>query len=96
MNYDEIREYAERNNEGGLRPDELDHVAMCMEHIYKWYHEGYPLGGFLTAVVRNDLTEAVFLADDINLRALKLYAYFLTWELPADWRQKGLPQDVKE
>uniref|UniRef100_A0A6M3LKC3 Uncharacterized protein n=1 Tax=viral metagenome TaxID=1070528 RepID=A0A6M3LKC3_9ZZZZ len=89
MNYQEIREYAEQNNEMNLTPDELDHVAMCMEHIYLWYHEGYPLGGFLQAVVVNDLTEALFRADSINIKALKLYAYFLTWNLPADWREKG-------
>ena len=89
MNYTEIREYAERNNEPGLTPDELDHVAMCMEHIYRWYHEDLPLGDFLTAVVRNNLMEAVFTADDVNIRALKMYAWFLTWHLPADWRQKA-------
>jgi len=89
MNYEAIREYAERNNEPNLTPDELDHVAMCMEHIQRWYYEDYPLGGFLTAVVRNNLTEACFQADDVNIRALKLYSYFLTWDLPADWRQKA-------
>jgi len=89
MNYNEIREYAERNNEPGLNANEIDHVAMCMKHIQKWYYEDYPLGGFLTAVVRNDLTEAVFQADAINLKALKLYAWFLTWNLPADWIKKA-------
>lgn len=89
MEYTEIREYVERNDEAGLAPDELDHVAMCCEHISKWYYEGYPLGGFLTAIVRNDLLGAVFQADYVNLKALKLYAYFLTWNLPSDWRQKA-------
>jgi len=89
MEYSKIREYVENNNEPKLTPDELDHVAMCMEQISRWYYEDYPLGGFLTAVVRNNLTEAVFQADGINGKALKLYAYFLTWCLPADWRQKG-------
>ena len=89
MNYEEIRQYVEENNEPNLTPDELDHVAMCCEHISKWYYEDYPLGGFLTAVVRNDLIEAVFQADDVNIKALKLYAWFLTWCLPADWRGKG-------
>ena len=89
MKLTEIRKYVEDNNESHLAPDELDHVAMCMEHISKWYYEDYPLGGFLSAIVRNDLIAAVFQADDINIRALKLYAYFLTWNLPADWRKKG-------
>jgi len=89
MELNEIREYLERNNEPQLTPEELDHVAMCCEHISRWYYEGYPLGHFLTAVVRNDLMEAVFKADYINSRALKLYAWFLTWCLPADWRDKA-------
>jgi len=83
-----IREYLDRNNEPCLTPDELDHVAMCMSHIRRWYYEGYPLGGFLRAIVNNDLLEACFRADDVNIRALKLYAYFLTWGMPGDWRQK--------
>ena len=89
MNYTEIRKYAEDNNEPNLTSEELDHVAMCMEHIQKWYYENYPLGDFLTAVVHNNLTEAVFTADDVNLKALKLYAWFLTWNIPADWRMKA-------
>ena len=90
MELTKIREYVEENNETGLTPDELDHVAMCMEHINKWYYEDCPLGGFLRAIVRNDLLGAVFQADNINSKALKLYAYFLTWNLPADWREKAL------
>jgi len=89
MDYTEIREYVERNNEPNLNSDELDHVAMCMEHISKWYYEDYPLGDFLTAIIRNDLIGACFHADNINIKALKLYAWFLTWNLPADWREKG-------
>ena len=89
MNYTEIRKYAEDNNEPNLTPEELDHVAMCMEHIKKWYYEDYPLGGFLTAVVQNDLIGACFQADDVNIKALKLYAWFLTWNLPADWIDKA-------
>jgi len=89
MNHEEIRQYAKVNNEPGLNSNELDHVAMCMEHIQKWYYEDYPLGSFLKSVVRNDLVQACFRADDVNLKALKMYAYFLTWELPADWRVKG-------
>jgi len=90
MTLTEIRQYVEDNNEPGLNANEVDHVAMCCEHISRWYYEDYPLGSFLTAVVRNDLINAVFRADGINLKALKIYAYFLTWNLPDDWRQKAL------
>jgi len=92
MNYTEIRGYLEANNEPHLAPDELDHVAMCCHHIWKWYYEDRPLGSFLSAVVRNDLLEAIFKADDINAKALKLYAYFLTWEMPGDWRSKAIAE----
>ena len=90
MKLKEIREYVDDNNETGLTSRELDHVAICLDHISKWYYEDYPLGSFLTAVVNNNLLEAVFQADDINSRALKLYAYFLTWNLPSDWRLKAM------
>ncbi len=90
MGLSDIRAYVENNNEMKLAPNELDHVAMCMEYIQRWYYEDYPLGGFLSAVVRNDLIEAVFQADAVNSKALKLYAWFLTWNLPADWRKKAL------
>ena len=90
MKLEWIRKYVgDNNSETLLTSEELDHVAMCMEHICKWYYEDCPLGSFLTAVVSNDLMEAVFQADDINLRALKLYAWFLTWNLPSDWRKKA-------
>ena len=92
----EIRKYAEENNDANLTPEELDHVSMCMDHIRKWYYEGYPLGGFLTAVVRNDLLGACFRADEVNIKALKLYAYFLTWNLPADWRTKAAKRKEAE
>jgi len=89
MTLEEIKKYCENNNETNLSPEELDHVAMCMDHIQKWYYEDYPLGHFLSAVVNNDLVNAVFQADSINSKVLKLYAYFLTWNLPSDWRVKA-------
>ena len=89
MTYEEIRKYASDNSESKLSSDELDHVAMCLEHIQKWYYEDYPLGDFLTAVVNNDLLKSVFLTDDINIKTLKIYTYFLTWNILADWRKKA-------
>jgi len=89
MDIKEIRQYVVDNNETELMPHEIDHVADGLEHIYRWYHEGYPLGSFLTAVINNDLMESVFTADYINIKALKIYAFFLTWKLPGDWREKA-------
>jgi len=60
-----------------------------MHHIYRWYHKDYPIGDFLTAVVRNDFTEACFQADDINRKAFYLYALFLANKIPMDYRMKA-------
>ncbi len=92
---EDIRKWV-ADNAGGLMPDitfnldEIDHISMCMEHIYKWYHEGYPIGNFLTAVVRNDFSEACFRADDTNRKALYLYALFCANKIGYDYRQKAL------
>jgi len=72
-----------------LAPDEIKHIAMCMEHISKWYFEDYPIGDFLSAVVRNDFCQACIRADDINRKALYLYALFLYNKIPGDWRKKA-------
>jgi len=94
MNQSDIRQWVEENvkyNEVLLKlnSEELDHIAMCMHHIWLWYFEGRPLGGFLTAVVRNDFTEACFKADDINRKALYLYALFLANKIGYDYRKKA-------
>jgi len=90
MNLSDIRQWVEENAKGlmpdtGFTPDELDHLAKCMHHITMWYHENYPIGRFLTAVVKNDFTEACFQADNINRKALYLYALFLANKLPYDY-----------
>lgn len=93
----DFRQWVETNANGlmpetALCPDEIDHIAMCMEHIYLWYHRDYPIGDFLTAVVRNDFSEACFQADGINRRGLYLYALFLTNKIPLDYRKKANKQ----
>ena len=95
MDNEQIKDWTKANSEGLMLPmtftdDEIDHISMCLEHIVKWYEEDYPLGSFLTAVVRNDFCEACLRADDINIRALYLYALFLHNRLPSDWRKKAL------
>lgn len=85
MTIEEIRAWIERNQEGaGLTSDEIDHVAMCMDHIQEWYHNDRDIGSFLSAVVANNFTEVCFTADDVNGKSLRLYALFLRNHLPAD------------
>lgn len=54
----------------------------CKEALIAYRDWGRPLGGFLTAVVCNDLVEAAAHADEYNIRNLPAYAEFLYWELP--------------
>ena len=78
-----------------LAPDELDHIAMCMHHIWQWYFEGRPLGDFLTAVVQDKFAEACVRADDINRKALYLYALFCLNKIGYDYRDKALTKGGK-
>lgn len=95
MNREDIEKWVKQNADG-LMPEipidqeEIEHISMCMEHIQKWYFEDYPIGHFLTAVVRNDFCEACFHADDANRKALYLYALFLANKMPFDYRKKAL------
>ena len=96
MEQSDIRQWVESNAKGlmvqvDFTDKELDHIAICLDHIYKWYHEGYPIGGFLTAVVRNDFCEACYHADDVNRKALYLYAIFLANKIPFDYIKKANP-----
>lgn len=89
-----IEDWVKQNAEGlmpemPLTSDEISHISMCMEHILKWYHEGYPLGDFLTAIVRNDFKLACVKADSANRKALYLYALFLYNKLDADYLTKA-------
>lgn len=94
MEQSEIRTWLEANAklmpDTAFASDELDHVAMCMHHLYRWYHEGYPIGDFLTAVVKNDFTEACFQADDTNRKAFYLYALFVANKISLEHRKKAL------
>jgi len=76
-----------------LTEKNLDHIAMCMHHIYLAYHNIIPptgLGHFLTAVIQNDLVEACGRADSTNRLVLPLYATFLYNCVPMDYREKML------
>lgn len=97
MEETDIRKWV-KNNAYSLMPktdfssEDFDHIAMCLHHIYLWYFEAHPIGGFLTAIVRNDFNEACFRADDINRKALYLYALFLANKIPLDYKRKALAE----
>jgi len=65
-----------------------------MEHALDAYVNDHVLPGhFLTAVLENDLYQAISRADDMNVRALVAYIGYLYNECPhACW---GSPEKVK-
>ena len=94
MNREEIRAWVESNStmmpETHFTPDDLNHIAMCMEHLYEWAFGRWPdLGHFLTAVANNDFRLACTKADIPNRKALYLYALFMYNKLPADYMKGG-------
>ena len=84
-----LLKYVASNNNITLEGNELEHVAMCLDHILDWYETGRPLGGFLTTLLKNDLKECVLHADDTNRKALLTYVYFLCNELPLYYKERA-------
>lgn len=58
-----------------------DHM---MDAIDRYIQHGIAPGGFLTAVITNDLAEAVGRADQHNMRNLPAYVAYFYNEAPAD------------
>jgi len=81
-----------------LKPGELDEMMAehkrlnpdlpvrddVKEHLDAYAYYGKPLGGFLTAVVTNDLFEAMGKADSYNRASLYQICHYIYNELPAD------------
>ncbi len=84
-----IKEWVRENAEG-LMPDqhftdeELDHIAMCCEHLFDAVVNDRPVGSFLRAVISNNFRDACIRADGTNRKALYLYAMFMLNRTPAD------------
>ena len=66
-----------------IRPDMLEGIQIYIEH-------GLDPGSFLTAVICNDLNEAVGRADDENLHNLPAFVAYFYNECPAPcWGSRG-------
>lgn len=64
-----------------------------MDGIERYIEHGIGPGHFLTAVIQNDLTEAVNRADEENMRNLPAYVAYFWNNAPADcW---GTPEKMK-
>ena len=56
--------------------------------------ERVPTGGFLRAVLANDLSGAITRADADNLPALQTIVFWINWEIPASsWGSYGAVDD---
>ena len=63
------------------------------ESLLRYWHERIPTGGFLLAVLENNLREAFSRADDVNVRHLGGIVRWCYWELPSPaW---GSPERVR-
>lgn len=63
-----------------------EHIHLLPEHIRDsmrlYVFEKLEPGGFLTAILANDLKGAVMRADSINKMSIPQYVEFCTWALP--------------
>ena len=93
MTRDEIKTWVRDNSRLMCEPNftdgEIDHIAMCLDHLLRWYKEGCSIGSFLTAVAKNDFWRACLNADDTNQKALHLYALFVCNHLNGDYIKKA-------
>jgi hypothetical protein len=68
--------------------------SYMLEAIHQYIHKGDPPGDFLTAVITNDLREAIARADDHNQVNLPAYIAFLHNESPGQcW---GSPEKMRD
>lgn len=62
--------------------------------MQRYIEQGIIPGGFLKAVLENDLYQAVMRADSNNKNKLPLIVYWVYWEIPnSAW---GSPKDVMD
>jgi len=59
-------------------------VGHAGKSLWRWIERGTTPGGFLTAVLCNDLTKAVDKADDRNVELIPNYVKLLYNHAPAD------------
>ncbi len=77
-----------------------------MGGLFRWIENGIVPGGFLKAVICNDLAEAVLRADDHNIRNLPAYVSFFHNEAPSNcygskasmeqWKMLGGLEGIEE
>ncbi len=80
-----------------MSQNEIDYSGLP-EHMRagtrRWIEEGIIPGDFLQAVITNDLKEAVFRADGINIHLIVEWVQFFVWKAPSG--SQGSPVHMKE
>ncbi len=59
---------------------------ITLESLIAYVDTGRPTGGFLEAVIANDLMDAIGRADDANTRAIRAIVQFVYLEVPMEAR----------
>lgn len=67
--------------------------ARILDAITDYAEHHRPQGGFVMAVLENDLMQAMGRADEHSLRGLFDIVRFVRWEIPADCH--GSPEKVR-
>lgn len=90
LEHNTIRNYLTLNLDAlkYMSVSELDHVADLCYGLYEWSTKERPCGGFLTAVIKNDLDRAVHAADDTNMKQLWIYPAFIYNCAPQGWKDQ--------
>ena len=66
-----------------LGVDVLAHTQAMQTSLDRYRDDHVELGGFLTAVLQNDLLDAVSRADRLSLLGIKAIVQYCHWELPS-------------
>lgn len=65
-----------------------------VEALQRYVDHGIHPGGFLTAVLENNLSEAVLRADNLNIKILPEIVGYVDWEIPsACWGSRERVED---
>ena len=62
-----------------------------MERMHAYVHSHAPVGGFLQAIISNNLKMAVLAADAVNMPLIPIYAYWFYMEA-APSKCQGSPE----
>lgn len=84
-----LRSNANKRQQAILTNEDYEQVARCIKSMTAQLFGLYPCGSFGKAVLINDFTHVVAVADDTNILCLNLYMFFLHNCVPASLVRKA-------